>query len=422
MTTLPTGAPFERIAVDILDTRKLTPRKFQYVLVVSDYFSKYTDAFPLRRHTAHIVADTLMRRWIAYHGVPKQLHSDQGSEFEGHLVRALSKLLGFAKIKTSPYRPQSDGQVERFNRSLLNMLSAFVSDRGNDWDEHLPYVMMAYRSSKHSSTGCTPYSMIYGRECTMPVDLLFPDATSRTDATPPPCGPEYVEYIRQVIQTSHKFARDHLHKAAVRQKKGYDAYAKDRPKFQPGDFVRYYYPPCKTTNKFARPWIGPFQVMERVTAVDYRIQLVSDPEKKRVVHIDNLKAYETPYSNLDLTPPKCDITTDILDDHIDHLDPPVQNLQNDEWKEPETLQTQEDEQKAHRKVRRQVKPPRRYGFDPEPARPVKQPDNSLSPELPESTIVTRSPQRTRPKRNAKAPSRYLDFSELRQFLSTLPFL
>ena len=128
MHSLPTGAPFERIAVDILDTRKLTPRKFQYVLVISDYFTKYTDAFPLRRHTAPVVADIIMRRWIAYHGVPKQLHSDQGAEFDGHLVRQLSKLLGFAKIRTTPYRPQSDGMVERFNRSLLNMLSAFVSE------------------------------------------------------------------------------------------------------------------------------------------------------------------------------------------------------------------------------------------------------------------------------------------------------
>ena len=144
MQSLPTGAPFERIAMDILDTRKLTSRKFQYVLVISDYFTKYTDAFPLRRHTAPVIADMIMRRWIAYHGIPKTLHSDQGTEFEGKLIKCLSNMLGFAKIRTALYRPQSDGQVERFNRSLLNMLSAFVSERGNDWDEHLPYVMMAY--------------------------------------------------------------------------------------------------------------------------------------------------------------------------------------------------------------------------------------------------------------------------------------
>ena len=101
MQSLQTGAPFERIAMDILDTRRLTLRKFQYILVISDYFSKYTDAFPLRRHTAPVVGDILMRRWIAYHGVPKTIHSDQGAEFESKLIKNLSRLLGFAKIRTA---------------------------------------------------------------------------------------------------------------------------------------------------------------------------------------------------------------------------------------------------------------------------------------------------------------------------------
>ena len=410
MTSLPTGAPFERIAVDILDTRKLTSRKFQYILVISDYFTKYTDAFPLRRHTAPVVADTIMRRWIAYHGVPKQLHSDQGTEFEGHLIKALSKLLGFAKIRTSPYRPQSDGQVERFNRSLLNMLSAFVSDRANDWDEHLPYVLMAYRSSRHSSTGCTPYSMTYGRECTMPVDLLFPDPTVPSApnlANHKSCGPEYVEYIRRLIQTSHTFARDHLHRASVRQKKGYDAYAKDRPKFQPGDLVRYYYPPSKTTNKFARPWIGPFLIQERVTPVDYRIVLVSDQKKIRVVHIDNLKPYELPYSKLEISPQQMEETMKILDDdHPDHLDPPVDRLHTDVPTAPEQLQSTQEMMEAHRKLKRPV-PPRTPRRRPPPPNPM----------VHGTPLPVRRPQRT-----ITRPKRYLDNCVTFKLFSSHPLL
>ena len=82
LTQLPVGAPFERIAVDVLDTRQRTPSGHQYILVVSDYFTKYTDAFPMRRHTAETVADLLMRLWVTQHGVPKFLHSDQGREYE----------------------------------------------------------------------------------------------------------------------------------------------------------------------------------------------------------------------------------------------------------------------------------------------------------------------------------------------------
>ena len=289
LTQLPTGAPFDRIAMDILDTHKPTSKGHRYVLVIADYFSKYTDAFPLRRHTAKAVADTLMTRWIVYHGVPKAIHTDQGTEFESNLMHRLVQLLGARKTRTSPYRPQSDGLVERFNRTLLNMLSAFVSERGNDWDVHLPYVLMAYRTSVHSSTGCTPQIMIYGRESNLPVDLVFPH---QDDPIEIPCGIEYVDFIRNAIKTTHEYAREHLRKSAIRQKRGYDAHAKHRPEFAVGEHVRYYYRPLTAGNKFARPWTGPWTILRQLTEVDYKIGKVSNPHKQRVVHIDNLKPYE----------------------------------------------------------------------------------------------------------------------------------
>ena len=292
LTTVKAGAPFDWIALDILDTHRVTPRGFRYILVISDYFTKYTDAYPLRRQTADEVARLLVNRWVVYHGVPKQVHSDQGTQFESNLFRNLAQMLGSTKVRTTPYRPQSDGQVERFNRSVLNMLAAFVNDRANDWDDHLPYVLMAYRSSVHSSTGVTPHAMLYGRELNLPVDIMYPTA-AETGAVPQ-CGPEYVEWIRRALANAHDFARARLDKSAIRQKRGYDAHAKGRPAFAEGDKVRYYYPPLKQGNKFAKPWIGPFTVLKQVTDVDYRIRRDSDPDRVLVVHIDNLKKYEGP--------------------------------------------------------------------------------------------------------------------------------
>jgi transposase InsO family protein len=78
------------------------------------------------------------------------------------------------KTKTCVYHPQGNGQVERFNRTLLAMLSTVVNENMDDWDDHLPYVMSAYRSSVHDSTGCTPNKLMLGRESTTPVDLLYP--------------------------------------------------------------------------------------------------------------------------------------------------------------------------------------------------------------------------------------------------------
>ena len=101
MTTVPTSVPFERIAMDILDTRKISSQGFQYILVMSDYFSKYTDAFGSRRHTGSAVADILLRRWIVYDSVPKELHFDRGAELEGILIKRQSELLEMEKIRTT---------------------------------------------------------------------------------------------------------------------------------------------------------------------------------------------------------------------------------------------------------------------------------------------------------------------------------
>ena len=291
MQTLPTGAPFDRIALDILDTHRPTSKGFRYILVVSDYFTKWTDAYPIRKHTAEVVANLLVTRWFVYHGVPKAIHSDQGKEFESRLFHGIATLLGARKIRTSPYRPQSDGQVERFNRTLLGLLSAFVSERVNDWDVHLPYVLMAYRTSVHASTGCTPQLMVFGREANHPVDLVYPSPDRAEDFS---CSPEYVEFLRRAVRTAHEFARTHLHKAVIRQKRGYDAHARDAPKYKPGQLVRWYYPPIKQGNKFGLPWSGPWRVIESVTPVDYKIEKVSSPAVTKVVHFDVLKPFELP--------------------------------------------------------------------------------------------------------------------------------
>lgn len=97
-------------------------------------------------------------------GVPDTIHSDQGRQYESELFQETCKLLDIQKTHTTPYHPQSDGMVERFNRTLTTMLSAFVNEHHSDWDVHLPYVMMAYRSSIQETTGMTPNMLMLGRE------------------------------------------------------------------------------------------------------------------------------------------------------------------------------------------------------------------------------------------------------------------
>ena len=106
-------------------------------------------------------------------GAPRRIHSDQGRNFDSNLFRELCKLLHIHKSRTSPYHPQSDGMIERFNRTLLSMLSLFVGDNQLNWDTLLPYVMLAYRSSVHASTSFTPYKVLFGREMVFPIDIML---------------------------------------------------------------------------------------------------------------------------------------------------------------------------------------------------------------------------------------------------------
>jgi transposase InsO family protein len=117
------------------------------------------------------------------YGVSNELHSDQGSEFDSHLLSKIMTLLGVKKTRTMPYRPQSDGTVKQVNQTLKALLSAYVDKDYVTWDEYIPFVLLSYRSSIHESTGCTPLLLFNNRECNLPADFFFgppepPDAPS----------------------------------------------------------------------------------------------------------------------------------------------------------------------------------------------------------------------------------------------------
>jgi transposase InsO family protein len=133
------SAPLDAIAIDIMAPLPVTENGNQYIMVVGDYFSKWTEAYPLPMHTALIVADKLVTEFICRYGAPLRIHTDQGRGFESHLFAELCNLLEITKSRTTPYRPQSDGMIELFNRTLQQMLAMFVNENHNDWDHHLPY-------------------------------------------------------------------------------------------------------------------------------------------------------------------------------------------------------------------------------------------------------------------------------------------
>ena len=201
MQSYTVGCPMERVALDILGPLPRTSRGNVYILVVADYFTRWTEAYPMCNQKAVTVAKKLVNEFICRFGAPLQVLTDQGAQFESQLFCEMCHLLDITKTRTSAYHPQSDGMVERFNRTLASMLSLFVKDHQRDWDVHVPMVMMAYRSTIQETTSVSPNKMMMGQEVNMPIDLLFGGPLEVKEAT---YGSEYVAELQDKLKLGHE--------------------------------------------------------------------------------------------------------------------------------------------------------------------------------------------------------------------------
>ena len=288
MRHIPVSGKFERVAMDLLDVSVISGKGHKYILVVCDYFTKYTEAYPLTDKTARSVADALMDKWLPTFGFPLFLHSDQGKEFDNAMVHKLSELLGTVKTKTTPYHPRSDGLVERFNRTLLAMLAMFVSREHDNWDDLLPFMMLGYNTIVHTSTGFTPHRLVFGEECSLPGNLVHREL--RPDPPPQDIG-DYASWIRQALYEAYDEVRAQQQRATHHQKRNYDSKAVART-FPIGCWVLRYYPPaCK--NKLCSPWIGPYKVVR--APMEWVVGIQTDADARIFyVHMDDLKRCEPP--------------------------------------------------------------------------------------------------------------------------------
>lgn len=284
------GIPLERIAYDVCGAFPETDRGNMYVLVVGDYFTKYVQAYAIPNQEAPTVADVLVDRFIATFGVPDLAHSDQGPNFESKVWQGVCERLGCTKTRTAPLHPQSDGMAERFMKTLGDLISLYCNENQFDWDVHLPILIMAYNSSVHSSTGFSPSMMMFGREMTLPADILF--GTGYPGA--PKCKPsEYLECLLEKLDKIHHIAMDNLEIKSSRQKQ-YERKASLSP-YNVGDLVWLNDKPKKRgkSKKLQRPWRGPFKITNVINDLVYRIQ-VGPRTKPKVVHYNRLKPFVGP--------------------------------------------------------------------------------------------------------------------------------
>ena len=226
LTPIPVGGPFDRVGVNVVQLPKTRSGK-RHAVVFIDYLTKWPEVFATSNQSAYTIAKLLVEKIVSRHGVPSQLLSDRGGAFLSKLLQEIGMLLGFHKVNTTAYHPQTDDLVERFNRTLIDMLAKTAEQNGKNWDEKLPFVLFAYRSTAQESTG---------------------------------------------------------ESAQLHQKRQHDKSVRHN-KFSEGDSVFLYDPSLKTGKayKFAKPFRGPYKIVHLVRGgAEIQLHVVAKPKSKLI--------------------------------------------------------------------------------------------------------------------------------------------
>ena len=281
------GAPMERVAIDVLGPLPKTHNGNKYCLVLTDCFTKWTEAYAIPDQEASTIAKTLVNEFVCRFGTPLQVHSDQGASFQSHVFNQMCDLLCIDKTRTTSFRPQSNGCVERFNRTLTKMLSMYCAKDQRTWDENLSQVLLAYRSSVHSTTGFTPNFLVFGREVTLPLQAVI----GKPNDSQFPSLEDYVADLQQRLKTAHSVARENLKKNTQYQKRRYDVNSKKR-KLEVGQPVWLHDPTRKVgvCHKLCAKWKGPFVVTRCIDDTTYLVKK-SAKQMAKAYHVDRLMPY-----------------------------------------------------------------------------------------------------------------------------------
>ncbi|GJR43444.1 putative reverse transcriptase domain-containing protein [Tanacetum coccineum] len=261
----------------IFSQKELNMRQRRWIELFSDY------DYEIRLPSSNGECGGLMPL-IARHGVPISIISDRDSRFTSRFWQSMQEALGTRLDMSTAYHPQTDGQSERTIQTLEDMLRACVLDFGGSWDVHLSLVEFSYNNSYHSSVRCAPFEALYGRKCRSPI--MWAEVGEGQLI-----GPELVQETTEKISQ----IKDRLKAARDRQK----SYADKRRKpleFSVGDYVLLKVSPWKGVVRFGKKgklaprFVGPFEIIEKVGPVAYRLDLPKELDGVHdTFHVSNLK-------------------------------------------------------------------------------------------------------------------------------------
>ena len=168
-----------------------------------DQFTKWVECIPIPSQTAEITAVTAVNDFFSRFGYPFEIFTDQGRNFQSQLFSSICELLHKHKTQSTPYRPSGNGQVERFNKTIMAAVRCFIDKKQGLWNKYLAQIAGAIRASVNKSTGFTPNRLVLGREVNLPADLVFPFPQQPNTNN----LPEYVSELEQTLKQTHKMVR-----------------------------------------------------------------------------------------------------------------------------------------------------------------------------------------------------------------------
>jgi hypothetical protein len=280
------GKPFERIGIDFIGPLEKTKNGNKYILVVTDYLTKWPEAEAMKEATAENVIRFIYERIICRHRCPKIILSDRGTHFRNKIVDGLCQKFEIKHKLSSPYHPETNGLVERFNRTLCESL-AKVSENENEWDEHIESVLFAYRTTKHSTTKRIPFFMTYGRKAILPIENLEIDEDFENTAI--------IRRIYELINLVEERdeALKNIEKSQMLQKTKYDKNVKEEILFNIGDKVllKDAAKEKQWSNKLSSKWKGPYYIHEIFGNGAYKIRTMDGKVLRASYNIKHLKKY-----------------------------------------------------------------------------------------------------------------------------------
>ena len=282
----PSSYPFEKFHIDLTGPHVKSKHGFQYLLTGICNFTKYLITVPLRDKTALSVANALVEHVYLIHGCCEILVSDCGTEFVNDLQDCLNKAMGIQKIKTTAYRPSSNGVCERVHRTLHAIFAKTVSKNQRDWCEVAKYVTWAYNIAYHTASTESPYFLLFGRQPRTPLDIQLDTPQLKYDDIG-----DYTVLLLDRMRDAYELVSEELQCVFGRAKRRYDTRVK-AVQFQPGQYVMYTNPATKP--QLTRKWIlhteGPYIILKKLNNVNYWIQR-NVKTKPFTAHIDRLTPY-----------------------------------------------------------------------------------------------------------------------------------